>query len=122
MGMIFTAIQGSSADLTLYQGKTLRAVLTWGGSTPQDVTGYSARLTVRSEYNSPTVTADFTVANGRVVVGGADGKFTFNMLAADSAALPAPFAGVYEVEVTDTQNRVYRAVAGNVTIVPEVVR
>lgn len=121
-GMIFSGGEGNSASLTIYQGKTLEATLIWGGNTPVNVTGWSARLTVRLDYTSASPTADFTVGNGRVVVGGADGMFTFTMSATDSAALTAPFTGVYEVEVTNDEGQVFRAVAGAVDIIPEVVK
>ncbi len=116
-GMIFSPAQGGITNLKIYQGKTLRTVLTW----PQNVEGWSARLTIRDTY-SGTLYTDFTQANGRVAVDGLNGKFTFSMTAADCAALSAPFTGVYEIEVTSDDGTVYRAVAGNVNVVPEVVR
>ena len=121
-GMIFTAGKGDMASLKLLQGKTLESSIIWGGSTPINVTGFSARLTVRADYNSTAAIADFTVANGRVTVGTTDGKFSFSMSATDSSALPAPFTGVYEIEVTDAAGKVYRAVYGAATIEPEVVK
>lgn len=122
-GMIFTAVSGNEANLTLLQGKTLGSEIIWGGSaTPIDVTGFSARLTIRANYNSANPTADFTVANGRVIVGGVDGRIRFVMSAAQSSELVAPFTGVYEVEITDTAGKVYRAVYGTATIEPEVVK
>lgn len=121
-GMRFQNATADSAELVIIQGKTLRAQLIWGGSNPVNVTGWSARLTVRASFAATTVTTDFTVQNNRVVVGGADGKFTFSMTATDCAALPAPFTGVYEIEVTQADGTVHRAASGTVTILPEVVR
>ena len=121
-GMRFQNATADSAELVIIQGKTLRSEVIWGGSTPVDVTGWSARLTIRASYAATAVTADFTVANGRVVVDGANGKFTFSMAAADCAALPAPFTGVYEIEVTQSNGTVHRAASGVATILPEVVK
>lgn len=121
-GMRFQNATADSAELVIIQGKTLRAEVIWGGSTPVNVTGWTARLSIRASFSAAQVTADFTVANNRVTVGGANGKFTFSMNATDCAALPAPFVGVYEIEVTQADGTVHRAASGQATILPEVVK
>lgn len=122
-GMRFQNATADNAELVIIQGKSLQAQLVWGGSTPINVTGFGARLSVRPNFAHMGIpTADFTLQNNRVSVGGADGKFTFTMDATASAALPAPFTGVYEIEVTQPDGVVHRAVSGTATILPEVVK
>jgi hypothetical protein len=122
-GMRFQNATADNAELVIIQGKSLRFQLVWGASTPINVTGFTARLSVRPNFAHTGVpTADFTVQNNRVSVGSADGKFTFSMDATTSAALPAPFSGVYEIEVTEPDGTVHRAVSGTATILPEVVK
>lgn len=89
----------NSYDIILNAGKTIGFSLTWGGKSPIDVTGYSSRLVIKK---SPQLdaAAEFTVANGRVVIGSSDGLISFS---ADSSDTVSWSAGnyVYELMVTD---------------------
>ena len=114
---------GSCNDIyiQLYQGKTISFNLIWGGSTPVDVTGYDARMQFRTAYDSATIELEFNVSNSRVTVGTTDGKFQFNMTAADSAALTIS-TGVYDLEVINYSGEVFLAMSGRYTILPEVTK
>lgn len=113
-------VSGDYADLTLLQGKTISIPMVWGGASPVDVTSYSARMTIKDTYGGSTY-ADFTVANSRVTIGSTNGLITFSMTATDSAALSAPFQGVFEIEVTSGSGAVYRGLHGSCKVLPEVV-
>lgn len=119
-GFSLSTPEGNKADLTLYQGKTISIPLVWGGATPIDVTGFTARLCAKESYQSTTYLAEFTVANSRVTIGSTNGLITFNMTAADSAELNAFARGVYEIEVTSATNVVYTALSGKFAVMPEV--
>jgi len=88
---------GDDLTIDFYQGKTIDFNIIWGGSTHIDVTGYSARLQIRQTKDS-SLHSEFTVANGRVTVGGTDGKISFTMNSVDSAALTAG-QYLYEIEL-----------------------
>lgn len=119
-GFSLTTPVNTKADLTLYQGKTISIPLVWGGSTPIDVTGFSAKLCAKKSFRATTFLTEFTVGNGRVSIGTTNGLITFNMTAADSASLAAPLQGVYEIEVTSATNVVYSALSGKFIVSPEV--
>lgn len=113
-------LRGEDVDLTIYQGKTINFSLIWGGNTPVNVTGWSARLTVRNVApDTPGVAADFTVANSRVVVGTTDGKFTFKMTATDCAGLVPTKNALWDCELTDTNGNVFQGQSGKAYIVGE---
>jgi len=107
--------------IQLYQGKTISFNVIWGGDTPIDITGYDARMQFRTDYDSATIETEFNVSNGRVTVGTVDGKFQFNMTAADSAALTIS-TGVYDLEVINDSGEVFLAMSGKYTILPEVTK
>lgn len=118
-GVLFES-NGSDIDMTLYQGKTVNFTLTWGGSSPINITGYTARMQLRESFNATAKIAEFTTENGRISVGGANGIFTFSMTATDTAALPA-VSGVYDIEIINGSS-VYLAQSGKFMIAPEVTK
>ena len=119
-GITFHNVSGNQADITIYQGKTLSFNYVWGGSTPIDVTGFDACLTIKRNFNETETIASFTVANGRVSIGDTNGVIGFTMSAADCAALPAPFDGVFEIEITTDSSTVHKGLYGDCAIYPEV--
>jgi len=64
-----------------------------------NVTGYTAKMSLRKSPNSSTSTFDFSTANGRIVTGGVDGKFTISASSADTATIPAG-TYYYDLEIT----------------------
>lgn len=118
---VFFEVVGQNVNIDFFQGKTITFPLVWGGTAnPIDVSGYDAALQIRRTPTSDII-ADFSVDNGRVTIGGANGLITFEMTAADSAEL-TPGCYVYEIEVTDASGNVMRAMSGKAQIVSEVVR
>lgn len=99
--IIWEVVQGNEVNITTFQGKTISFTYTYGGTAPIDVTGYTAALYVKRNYSDSALYTSFTIANGRVNVGGVNGQITFSMTAADCAALSAPFSGVYQLELTN---------------------
>lgn len=115
------AKNGGDIDIVLYQGKTINFEVIWGGSTPIDVTGFSAQMQARVSAAATELLADFSSDNSRISVGGADGKFTISMSATDSAALKA-CVGVYDFEITDVAGNVHLVMSGKFKISPEVTK
>jgi hypothetical protein len=78
-------------DLHVYQGATWRFDYLHAGadSAPVDLTGYSARMTVRSGYGASSEVALATGSTdaGTISLGGALGTVTLSMTAAQSSAL-----------------------------------
>ena len=90
--------------------------------TPIDLTGYSARMQIRRHHDSAEAILDVTNAGTEITLGTADGTITVSLDEAASAALPAPFYGVYDLEVEDESGYVTRLIEGHVEIRPEVTR
>ncbi len=96
-GVIFTK-RGNNHDMLLFKGASVGFSLVWGGSTPIDVTGFSAILTIRN-LDGTTLTT-FTTGNSRVTIGTTNGIIGFSMTSTDSDALAAG-QYTYEIEVTN---------------------
>lgn len=110
--------------LQIEQGATFDTTLTWKDSagTPINLTGYSARAQVRSMHTSATPIVDMTVGNGRLTLGGAAGTIRILLSDADTAALPAPFDGVWDLELESGAGVTTRLLEGSATVSPEVTR
>jgi tRNA threonylcarbamoyladenosine modification (KEOPS) complex Pcc1 subunit len=105
------------------QGATLSRVITWRDSarTPYNITGYTARMQVRSTVDSSTVVLELTTANSRISLGGATGQITLTVSATDMAAVTAG-KYVYDLELISSGGVVSRLVQGNFVIRAEVTR
>ena len=115
-------------NLKIEQGATFRQPLQWSAGTPAvpvDLTGYTARMQVRSELTSPAVLLELTTENGRIGITDATaGKLELRLTATETAAL-AFESGVYDLELVAPDapdNTVTRLLAGSVTVLPEVTR
>lgn len=109
-------------DLTIEQGTSFNITFTWSvDGTPVDLTGWDARAQVRSMVTSATALLDLTVGDG-ITLGDAAGTIALHVPVADTTALPAPFEGVWDLELTSGVNTVTRLLEGGVTVTPEVTR
>ena len=111
------AASGDGTNMRIYRGKTLRFDIIWGGSAPIDVSGYEAALQVRDLQRN--LLLEMSTANGRISVGGADGRFSFSGSPADSRLVTT--VGRWELELIAPNGDVYRALSGVVTPVEEIV-
>jgi hypothetical protein len=111
-------------NLEIKQGATLSLVATWRDSagTAINLGGYTARLNVRETYSSTIVVLTLTTENGGITLGGAAGTITLAATATVTAALTAPFRGVYDLELVSGGGVVTRLLEGLVIITPEVTR
>lgn len=109
-------------NILIEQGATFDTTLTWKdeAGTPVNLTGYTARMQIRPEVGSSTVTLDLTTANGRIALGGAAGTIRLTIDAATTAAL-LPSVQVHDLELV-VGSTVTRLLRGSVTIDPEVTR
>ena len=114
---------GNRYDLEIKQGATLSLTATWKDSagTAINLTGYTARMQVRATYDSSATILSLTSAAG-ITLGGAAGTIAIAVSAATTAALTAPFSGVYDLEVVSGGGEVTRLLEGTATVSPEVSR
>lgn len=110
--------------LNIDQGATLSLVLTWKDSDGNlvNLTGYTARMTLRPTYSSSTTILSLTTANSRISLGGVAGTITLTVDATTTAALSAPQSGVYDLELVSGSGVVTRLIQGTFNVSPEATR
>ena len=104
------------------QGATFTRQLTWKDDTGAAVnlTGYTARMQLRTSVQNDSVVLELTDSNGRIALGGTAGTITLTVTAADMTTLP-PLKYVYDLELVNGAV-VTRLVQGTFTVRPEVTR
>lgn len=111
-------------NLNIDQGATLSVVATWKDSngTPVNLTGYTARLQVRNDFAAGSAVLSLTTENGGIALGGTAGTVTLSAAATATAALSAPYVGVYDLELVSGGGVVTRLLEGTANVTPEVTR
>jgi tRNA threonylcarbamoyladenosine modification (KEOPS) complex Pcc1 subunit len=109
-------------DILIEQGATFSQLVTYKESgVAVNLTGYTARMQVRSTLESASTVVELTTANGRIALGGAAGTITLTISATDTAALTAG-RGVYDLELVSGSGIVTRLLQGVATISRNVTR
>lgn len=108
-------------DTELPQGATWDITLTWAiDGSPVNLTGYSARLQLREQYNSATASLSLTSGSG-LTLGGALGTIRIQVSATATAALEAR-RYKYDLELVSGGGEVTRLLEGDLEVTPEVTR
>ncbi|HRP74573.1 MAG TPA: hypothetical protein PKZ27_03200 [Rhodocyclaceae bacterium] len=116
-------------NFSIYQGQTFRdqLLLIDAAGDPVDLSAMTARMQVRADIESPDAIVELTTDNGGIALA-ADGLLTFNISAADTAALGAgqydTQQWVYDLElVTPAATPIVdRLLTGTVAFYPEITR
>lgn len=113
----------AKVDLTIIQGATFRHKLTWKGPDKRlrNLTGYTAKMHIRSAASSAQVLQELTTANAKITLGGPAGTIDLHLTAAETGSY-AWTEGVYDLELSAPSGDVYRLVEGSVVVSPEVTR
>jgi hypothetical protein len=114
---------GNRYDLEIKQGATLSLTATWRDSTGTviNLTGYTARMQVRSAYDATGTILSLTSSSG-ITLGGSAGTIAITASATVTAALTAPWSGVWDLELVSGGGVVTRLLEGAATVSPEVTR
>lgn len=109
-------------DITIEQGATFTLSLTWKDSTgnPVNLTGYSARMQVRTSYEAEDTLVSLTSSGGDIVLGGALGTIIITIAASATQTLQLDEA-VYDLELVNGAT-VTRLLQGRATVSREVTR
>ena len=108
----FTLDQGSDWDLNvIYQD---------ANGDPINLTGYTAAMQLRQNYNSETADLTLTTSNGGIVITGALGKLVLHATAVQTGLLESGNY-VYDLEIT-SGGVVTRIIQGQITVAGEVTR
>lgn len=105
------------------QGATLDRTLTLKDSAGSlaNLTGFTARMQVRTAAGSSSVTLELSNDNNRIILGGPLGTVKLKVSAAVTAAL-TPSDYVYDLEITAPNGDVTRLVEGKFKVKAEVTR
>jgi hypothetical protein len=115
----------ATLDLTMYQGATFDYNLIWNTTegtvtTPVDLTSWSARMQMRTSYNSSTAVLSLTSGTG-ITLGGTAGSILIEASATQTADIPSgPY--VYDLELVSPASVVTRLIEGTIIVDPEVTR
>lgn len=109
-------------DLLIEQGATFSQVITYKeAGVAINLTGYTARMQVRSTLESASPIIELTTGNYGIILGGAAGTISIGMSATATAALTAG-RGVYDLELVSGSGIVTRLLQGVCTISRNVTR
>ena len=110
-------------ELPIDQGGTLQVpfFLKDENGTALNLTGYSARMQMRTSYNATVPSLSLSSTDGSITIDAALGKLTLNATAATTASLAAR-RYVYDIEIVSPSGFVTRIVQGNAVVSPEVTR
>ena len=117
----------------MWQGSTFGLSLTVKSSanTVKNLDGYSARMHIRSAYDSEVIAESLTSSNGEIVITPAEGNLSFLLEATRTANIAVDRATgtklpktvyVYDVELVDPDNGVSKILWGNINVYGEVTR
>jgi tRNA threonylcarbamoyladenosine modification (KEOPS) complex Pcc1 subunit len=109
-------------DILIEQGATFSESMVYKDQgVAINLTGYTARMQVRSTLESATTVVELTTANDRIALGGTAGTITLTISATDTAGLTAG-RGVYDLELVSGSGIVTRLLQGVATISRNVTR
>lgn len=115
-------IQPGKKDFKLLQGATFEELITWSDEAgPVNLTGYTARMQAREEYESATAFIDINTGNGGITLGGAAGTIALFISATNTALITAEH-GYYDLELVSPTGRVYRLLQGKICVSKEATR
>ena len=114
------------ADICIFQGATFDQVIyyeTGTPSTPVNLTGFTAKMHIRSKPESKALILELSTTNGRITLnyGSNNGAIRLFISAADTANLSVCDKAVYDLELYNG-GVTTRILQGNVIISPEVTR
>ncbi len=108
-------------NLEIEQGATFTLDLSAvdGAGAARDLTGYTARMSVKRNVADVAALLELTTANGRIIITAASGLVQLVLTAAETAAL-AWTRGVYDLELVSAGGDVTRLCQGAVCVTANV--
>lgn len=120
---LITAVNTNTVTFNEINAASYTAYTTGGMleyNTPVDLTGYTARMQIRSSLDSSTVIQELTTANSGILIDNTYKTITIVLTATQTAALTFSSA-VYSLELV-TGTEVYNFCTGTLTLVKEITR
>jgi hypothetical protein len=110
-------------ELKIDQGASLELSFLFAdeNNVPINLTGYTARMQLRTSYTAPTHALELTTENNRILLTPLEGKMTLSLPASVTTTI-IPQRYVYDVELVSPTGFVTRAIEGDAIVTPEVTR
>ena len=106
-------------DISIDQGATYVLTITRNAL---NLTGYTVRMQGRSSHASSTIVLNSSTNVTITTAPGINSVITVTINATNTALLPAPSSGVYDLEAESPGGVVYRILEGAYSVSPEVTR
>lgn len=116
----------------MWQGATFSLTITVkdSASNVQNLSGYDARMQIRTGYDAGTVTESLTVSNGEITITAATGNLFLELAATRTANIavdmtngkPPKTVYVYDLELIDNNGKVSKLIYGDLNVYGEVTR
>jgi hypothetical protein len=93
-------------NISIWQGSTfgLTIVVKNANNTPQNLSGKSARMQIRSSYDADTAEETLTTANGEILItDAANGEMYLELTAARTANIEVDLSSLSSVKISDTE-------------------
>lgn len=123
---------GSQYNITMQQGSTFELYLTIKDSisNTRNLSNYSAAMQIRPSYSSKTITESLSTNTGEITIIPSEGKINISLSAARTANIKVDFSNkkppksiyVYDLEITNDENKVSKLLYGDVIVYGEVTR
>lgn len=112
----------ASIPLTIEQGASFVLPIDCvdANDDPIILQGCTAKMKIRSSPTAEEPLVELTTENGGITISESQGVVTCYMTAEATAAFPAPWSGLYNIDVTNSAGVVARIMKGTVSIVPQV--
>lgn len=109
-------------DLTIEQGATftLDISVTDDAGAVRDLTGYTARMSIKRDAREAAALLELTTANGRILITAATGLVQLVLTASETSAITTWTRGVYDLELVSAGGAVTRLCEGAVTLAANV--
>lgn len=121
--MVNTGLLAQEHDIVVQQGATFKKTLAVKdtGDQPIDLTGYTARMQVRTDFEATQPALDLTTENSGIAINGPAGEII--LTAADTATSTLSITnGFYDLELIKPSGDVVRLLQGKVTVSREITR
>lgn len=109
-------------DMTVNQGATFQRLITWyesDGVTPNDLTGYTAKMYLKRKVTDDAALVTLTTENAKLTLGGAAGTVTLEIPATETATMSGVY--VYDLKLING-SYVKRLIEGKITVDSEVTK
>lgn len=126
-------ISENKCNLEMFQGSTFSLNVTWlhSNGANKDLSGVTARMQIRSSYNSNVVVESMSTSNGEIIANNTTSTFNIVLPANrtanvqvnyNSTAIPPRTKYVYDLEATESNGLVTKVIYGEITVYGEVTR